>query len=61
MTAMFAFGSLGKRLICNYTIGTNEVETLSMRSFSDYVVYFWMAKAHKCPLAAVCTGVHEEE
>ena len=26
----------------------------------DYVIHFWMAKAHKCPLAAVCTGVYEE-
>ena len=48
-----------ERLIC--TIGTSEVETLSMRSFSDYIIHFWMVKAHKSPLAAVCTGVHEEE
>ena len=61
MIAMFGYVSLGKRLTCNYTIGTNEVETLSTRSFSDYVIHFRMAKEHKCPLAAVCMGVHEEK
>ena len=50
-----------ERLMCTYTIGTNEVQTLSMRSFSDYLIHFWMAKAHKSPLAAVCKSVHEEE
>ena len=31
-----------------------------MRSFCDYVIHFRMAKAHKCPLTAVCTGVCKE-
>ena len=26
----------------------------------DYVIHFRMAKAHECPLAAVCKGVCEE-
>ena len=32
-----------------------------MWSFCHYVIQFRMAKAHKCPLAAVCMGVHEKE
>ena len=64
MIAMFVFGSRGvweRGSYAPYTIGTNDAQTLSARSICDYVIHFWMEKAPKCSLAAVCTGVHKEK
>ena len=37
----------------------NHIDLIRALIF-DYVIHFRMAKAHECPLAAVCMGVCEE-